>query len=118
MMLALQLAFLKLTDGIQLQDDGYYYTENAHYTATPNHNTDAEGNIISTTYSYTSLSNTYFFALNTQACFMVNAALFEQFGDPGGQLAWLEEKLKKARDNSKTVIIAGNISPGHPSCNR
>ena len=118
MMSALKVAFASLTEGINLQDDGYYYTENVHYNSTPNHSTDSEGNIKSTTYSYSSYESVYFFALNTQACFMVNSALFEMVGDPGGQLAWLEEKLKKARDNSKKVIIAGNISPGHPSCNR
>ena len=120
MMSNLKTHFASLTLGIDLQDDGYYCAENVYKEAKPTEIPDSQGNILDhlTTYSYEPWAKTYFFALNTQACFMVNSALFEQFGDPGGQLAMLEEKLLKARDTGNMMIIAGNISPGHPSCNR
>ena len=62
--------------------------------------------------------NTDFFGLNTQACFAKNTGLIEAFGDPGQQLYYLEQALSDARDNSRGIIIAGNVSPGHPLCNR
>ena len=79
---------------------------------------DPEGNIIGVSYLYSNLPDTAFFGLNTQACFAKNAGLIPTFGDPGDQLQFLEESLEKARTAGKSMIIAGNVSPGHPLCNR
>ena len=48
-----------------LQDFGYYKLKDVKYIKTPSYNTDAQGNVISTTYSYSNLDDTHFIGLNT-----------------------------------------------------
>jgi len=57
-------------------------------------------------------------SLNTLACLYKNTGLFEAMDDPGMQLTWLENQLWEARNNTAQVIIAGNVAPGNPMCNR
>ena len=64
------------------------------------------------------LASTTFIALNTLACQVTNSALYETLNDPGNQLEWLETQLENARIAGKMVIIAGNLHPGSPKCNR
>ena len=79
---------------------------------------DTTGDIIESVQKPETLSNVVFIALNTLACQVSNTALYETTNDPGQQLTWLENKLVEARANDKTVIIAGNMHPGSPICNR
>ena len=64
------------------------------------------------------LASTTFIALNTLACQVTDSALYETLNDPGNQLEWLETQLENARIAGKMVIIAGNLHPGSPKCNR
>ena len=100
---------------------GYYTLDSVQYDLSPAQVTDSDGNIISSSTDWDNspkLANTHFIGLNTQACFAKNTALIETFGDPGDQLEWLQATLLDARNAGASVIIAGNISPGHPTCNR
>ena len=63
------------------------------------------------------LTNTEFIALTTNACYTGNTALVSTWGDPGGQLEWLVGKLKDARNNGNSVILAGHLPPGDLHCN-
>ena len=79
---------------------------------------DADGNIVQSLNKPEALSDTVFIALNTMACMSNNAALYDTTNDPGDQLEWLEDTLRRARQAGKTALIAGNMHPGSAKCNR
>ena len=64
------------------------------------------------------IDKVWLISLNTMACLYKNTGLFESWHDPNKQLLWLEKRLEEARNNTAQVIIAGNVAPGSPMCNR
>jgi hypothetical protein len=110
--------YLNFDDGVddegKVNDMGFYHLEYVPYSSSLT--TNADTSATETTPNY--LADTEFIALNTNACYTGNPGLLDQLLDPGLQLAWFREKLENARQNGKTVILAGHMAPGNLLCNR